>query len=111
MGDVVVVSMDGRLDYENQEPLKEDLIDLIERSKTDVVPRKIIFNLEHLEFVGSSGISNFIQTLKDFNVKAPMRPKYCNVRSEFKKVIKAFDEENLFEIHDNEDRARKSFDS
>jgi hypothetical protein len=32
------------------------------------------------------------------------------VRSEFRRVMQAFDEEELFEFHDNEERARKSFD-
>jgi anti-anti-sigma factor len=111
-GDTVVVSMDGRLDFETYLPLKERLSQLVEVdvSKTDSVPRKIIFNLEKLEFVGSSGISSFVQILKEFNSHSPMKPRYCNVRSEFQKVIRAFDEDQIFEFFENEDRARKSFD-
>lgn len=110
VGDTMVVSVDGTLDFEMQEPLKKDLGKLIQRAQTDSVPKKIIFNFENLEFVGSSGISNFVQTLKDFNQRAPMKPRYCNVKSEFKRIIKAFDESDAFEIYDNEERARKSFD-
>ena len=109
-GDTVVVSMDGRLDFETHVPLREDLSKLLRNTKTDSVPTKIIVNLENLEFVGSSGISSFVQTLKDFTTESPTRPRYCNVRSEFKRIIKAFDEEELFEFFENEDRARKSFD-
>jgi hypothetical protein len=32
------------------------------------------------------------------------------VKSEFQKVIKAFDESNAFEFYDNEERAKKSYD-
>ncbi len=110
IGDTMVVTMDGRLDFETQEPLKQDLSRIMQKTKTDSAATKIIFNLEKLEFVGSSGISNFIQTLKDFGTRAPVKPRYCNVKSEFKKVMKAFDEEADFEFYDNEDRARKSFD-
>src|SRR3954467_14748647 len=109
-GDTVVVSMDGRLDFETSGPFREDLSKIIRDVKTDSVPKKIIFNLEHLEFVGSSGISSFVQTLKDFNRASPTRPRYCHVGSEFQKVIKAFDEQNGFEFFDNEERAKKSFD-
>ncbi len=109
-GDTLVVSMDGRLDFETHVPLREDLSKLLRNTKTDSVATKIIVNLENLEFVGSSGISSFVQTLKDFTTEAPTRPRYCNVRSEFKRIIKAFDEEELFEFFENEDRARKSFD-
>jgi anti-anti-sigma regulatory factor len=61
---------------------------------------QIIFNLENLEFVGSSGISSFVQALKEFNLQAPSRPIYCNVKSEFKRIIKAFDEEAIFDIEE-----------
>jgi anti-anti-sigma factor len=108
-GDTIIVTMQGRLDYETQEPLKNDLERLIDETKTDSVPMKIIFNLEQLEFVGSSGISAFVQTLKDFNKASAHRPRYCHVRSEFQKIIKAFDDESDFDIHENEDSARKSF--
>jgi len=118
MGDTVVVTLDGRLDYEMQEPLKNDLNKLIRQTKaagiphgSDASPRKIIFNLENLQFVGSSGISSFIQTLKEFNLRAPSKPRYCNVASEFKKIIKAFDEEAQFEFFESEERARKSFEN
>lgn len=109
-GDTIVVSMNGKLDFETNIPLREDLGKLIRQSKTDSVS-KIIFNLENLDFVGSSGISSFVQTLKEFNTNATSAPVYCNVKSEFRRVIKAFDEEEQFKFFDNEDRARKSFDN
>ena len=112
-GDTVIVSMDGRLDFEASEPLREELSRLIRPPRagvTDSTPKKIIFNLEGLEFVGSSGISSFIQTLKEFNSVSPEKPRYCNVKSEFRRIMKAFDENDAFEFHDNEERARKSFD-
>lgn len=108
-GDTVVVSMDGRLDFETNGSLREELTKLIAPHRnTDSTPKKIIFNLENLEFVGSSGISSFVQTMKEFNASVPNRPRYCNVKSEFKRVIKAFDEEQPFEFHDNEERAKKA---
>ena len=76
----------------------------------DQSPKKIIFNFENLEFVGSSGISNFVQTLKEVNARSSFRPRYCNVRSEFQKIIRAFDEAQEFEFFETEERARSSFD-
>jgi anti-anti-sigma factor len=111
IGDTIVVTMDGKLDFETNIPLRENLAKLARQAHQDSVPKKIIFNFENLEFVGSSGISSFVQALKEFNVIAPTRPRYCNVKSEFKRIIKAFDEDHLFDIYDNEDRARKSFDN
>ena len=111
-GDTVVVSIDGKIDYETQVPLKDELQRLARNTntRTDSTPTKVIFNLKNLEFVGSSGISNLVQTLKDFNTRSEVKPRYCHVRSEFQKIIKAFDEEQGFEIFDTEERARSSFE-
>lgn len=110
VGDTLIVTMNGKLDFETSMPLREDLTKIIHETRTDEAPKKIIFNLEKLDFVGSSGISNFVQTLREFNQAAPIKPRYCHVKSEFQKVIKAFDESDAFQFYDNEDRAKKSFD-
>ncbi len=107
---VIIVSMDGKLDFGTHVPLRDELHKLVQEAQTDSTPRNIIFNFEKLEFVGSSGISTFVQTLKEFNDQFPCSPRYCNVKSEFRKIIRAFDESEIFQFFDNEDRARKSFD-
>ena len=66
--------------------------------------------MEELEFVGSSGISSFIQTLKDFGSENPVKPRFCNVRSEFQRVMKALDDSGQFEFYEDEENAKKSFD-
>ena len=110
IGDTVVVSMDGKLDFEMQDTLKQNLSKIIRQANSDSVAKKIIVDLENLEFVGSSGISSFVQTMKDFNAASNTKPRYCNVKNEFRRVMKAFDEQDIFEFYDNQDRARKSFD-
>lgn len=110
LGDTMVVSIDGTLNHEVQEPLRSNLAKLAHQAESDSVPKKIIFNLENLEFVGSSGISSFIQSLREFNTRAPVKPRYCNVKNEFKRVMQALDDSQVFEFYDSEERARKSFD-
>jgi anti-anti-sigma factor len=111
VGDALVVSIDGKLNFETQDEVRSELTRIARQTRTDSSPKRIIFNLEKLEFVGSSGISSFVQALKDFNGEAAQKPLYCNVRSEFQRIIKAFDEDNAFEFFDNEERARRSFDN
>lgn len=108
--DMLIVDIEGRLSFEESEPLRGKLTSLIRKNQTDETPKKVIFNLEKLEFVGSSGISSFVQTLKDFNTTASEKPRYCHVKSEFKKIIRAFDDGEAFEFFETEDRAKKSFD-
>jgi len=108
MGETVVVVLDGKVDYETQEPFRQKIQSLIPRGSrrtdtvalahTDSVPLNVVFDLQGLEFVGSSGITNFIQTLKDFSNRAGIRPQCCNVTSEFQKIIRAFDEEAAFDF-------------
>jgi anti-anti-sigma factor len=111
VGDTLVVSMDGELDFEMQDPIKEHLRALSKQVNTDSVPKKVIFNLEGLEFVGSCGISSFIQALQDFQTGSSVKPRFCNVKSEFRRLMHVYAEEHAaFEIFETEDRARKSFD-
>lgn len=109
IGDTIVVSVDGKLDYETQDSFKENL-KKIAQNKTDSTPTQVIFNMEKLEFVGSSGISQFIQTLKDFGAKTDQKARIVSASSEFKKVMRAFDEEEVFVFHDGDEVAKKAMD-
>ena len=106
----IIVHFDGTLDYETQEELRENLHKIMKLSHSDQAPQEIIFDLKGLEFVGSTGISAFIQALKDFNASVASRPRYWNVKSEFKQLIKAFDQEQLFEFFDAQDQTKKKLD-
>lgn len=101
VGDTIVVAVDGKIDYETQEPFKESLKRIANSAKTDATPTKVIFNMENLEFVGSSGITQFIQTLKDFGARTDQKARILKASSEFKKVMRAYDEEQTFEFSED----------
>jgi anti-anti-sigma factor len=100
LGDSVVVALDGKVDYETQEPFRQDLQKLVSENKQDSAPKSFVFDLGNLEFVGSSGITHLIQTLKDFTHQTGARPRYVNVGSEFQKIMRAFDETGDFDLID-----------
>ena len=106
-GDSVIVILEGHLDFETTDTFRESLMKLERQS----VNSRVIFDLGALQFVGSSGISAFVQALRDFNSRASQKPRYTNVKSEFRKIISAFDENGSFEFWDNTERALKSFDN
>lgn len=93
-GEIVTVEVTGMLSFGSSEPLRSQLTKML----SDTTAKKIVFNLERLEFVGSSGISSFIHTLKEFNNRSEIRPEYHNVKSEFKKLIKSMDETQSFDF-------------
>lgn len=109
-GDMIIVDFSGHISFESNVPLRDHLQDLIKVLRSDRLTPRVIFNFEGLEFVGSSCISSFIQTLREFNSLSPTQPRYCRVASEFQKIIRAFDEEQVFAFYDDEERARRSFD-
>ena len=106
----IIISLDGKVDYESQ----DEVCNLINRTvsqnqnRTDQTAKKIILNLKELEFVGSSGITQFVQSLKAIHQQTDIVPKYCGVRSEFKKIMKAFDETNEFDFYDDEGLSKKN---
>ena len=104
----VVISIDGKIDYETQDQVCAFINSTIERSKKDHAAKKIIMNFQNLEFVGSSGITQFVQSLKQIHHETDVTPKYCGVRSEFQKIIKAFDEENQFDFYDDDSLSKKN---
>jgi anti-anti-sigma factor len=106
-GNAVIVSIKGYVDYETTDLFKENLADL----HTQAGNSTIIFDFAGLEFVGSSGISGFIHILKEFNAKAQQKPRYTNVKNEFKKMINAFDEQKTFEFLDSTEHTYKVFDN
>ena len=100
--DSIVLYIDGKVDYESQDGVCTFITKTIEKNLKDETPRKVIVNLENLDFVGSSGITQFVQNLKIIHQEAGIAPKYCGVKSEFQKIIKAFDDEGQFEFFDDE---------
>jgi len=100
--DAIYVNVEGLVDYETQAPFKENLDKILRKQKTDETPRKIIFDFENLEFVGSSGITSLVQTLRDFNTLCDEKPVYQNLKSEFQKIFKAFEGPQDFDFLENE---------
>ncbi len=91
-GEKVLVKIEGKLSYECTNQFKQEL------DKLNTQNKQVAFDMQELQFVGSSGISSFIQILREFNLKTASKPKYINFRIEFKKLIKAFDDEQSFDF-------------
>jgi anti-anti-sigma factor len=103
-----IVTIEGRLDYETTDSFRENFLS---RLASETAGHQVVFDLGELQFVGSSGITKFVQALREFNLRSATRPRYTNVRNEFKKIISAFDDENTFDFWDSNERALRSFDN
>lgn len=105
-GNVMVLELEGHLDFETTIQFKETCRDLLEKKQT----QRMVINLEKLKFVGSSGINQFIRVLKEFN-SLKEKPRYCRLSTEFQRIFRAFQAtRNPFEIFEDESTAKLSFD-
>jgi len=86
-----IISVNGRLSFETQDDIRNEILNTVDQLKTDSIPKNLIFNLENLQFVGSSGISKFAETLKEANIRYNQMAKIANVGSEFEKIFRAYD--------------------
>ena len=107
-GQSIIISLNGRVDYETQDEVCALIHSTISKNKNDTAGKKIVLDLQDLDFVGSCGITQFVQTLKSIHQDSDVIPAYCGVRSEFKKIMKAFDEENEFDFFDDQALTRKN---
>lgn len=100
-GEVTVVELSGYLDFESARPIK-DSIDVVYKANQNA---QVVIDLRALEFVGSSGVSTFVKSMRVFNTLR-MKPCYFGVKNEFVRLFRAFAEEEPFEVMDNKDAAK-----
>lgn len=80
------VHMQGDLNYEFSAPLRSQLQELSENNPNTVIN----IDLGGIDFVGSSGICHFIETLTILKSKRPSKISLTNVNQEFKKVFRLY---------------------
>lgn len=81
----ITIHMNGGLDYENSLPLRLELQELTTQNPAST----ITLDMHSLDFVGSSGIGIFVETLQILN-KNKAQIKLSNVKTEFMKVFKLY---------------------
>ena len=110
----ITVQMEGDLDYEHSNPLRSELTELaLENPQA-----RITVDLGGVDFVGSSGICHFVETVQTINTNKQNHNKMSlsNVSGEFKKIFRLYniDEKELifdqFDFdNDNTENLQSSF--
>ena len=99
--DIYVVHLKGQLNFESADALKA-------RCSSVFLRRKVIFDLSCLSFVGSSGITPFLELLGELLKINGNTLKVCAVGNEFIRVFEAGGLNGL-EVYENEEQARMAF--
>lgn len=81
----ITIHMEGGLDFDNCIPLRQQLKEMIHKNPSS----QITLDLHSLEFVGSSGIGHFVETINSLN-KNREQVLLSNVKTEFLKVFKLY---------------------
>lgn len=90
----IIVEMQGGFDYEHSQLLNYELAKIVQKHKTAT----IMLDLNSMDFVGSSGIGDFVETLKILNRASEKQIKLINVKSEFRRVFKLYNLEDSFTL-------------
>lgn len=86
----ITIQLKGGLDYENGPNFKREIESLVGDHPSSIITLDMYF----LDFVGSSGIGAFVETIRIMN-KDRMKVKLANVKSEFLKVFKLYNFPNM----------------
>jgi len=106
-GNTVIFNLEGHLDFETINQFEQSCQRVLVRDSQ----HRIVVNMESLRFVGSSGISQFVQVLKTINRKE-CKPKLVSVSSEFEKILRALESSrNPFDIFESEAMGILAFDN
>lgn len=97
---MMVVHLRGRIDLESIEPF----VNCLDNLKN----YQVIFNMQGLSFVGSNGISTFVDSMRDLARESSKAIKFCCVSSEFRRIFTATLAQDI-EIHEDIHRAQLAF--
>ena len=100
-GDVCVIHLKGRVDMEANENFRKTCLNQLSVNK-------IVFDMRELSFVGSNGITPFIETLALLSQRNSASIKISSVGCEFRRIFEASGIQNL-EIYEDEGVAKRSF--
>lgn len=79
-GDIKVIFLMGYMDFETVEPFRKTCF-------SQLMHQKVVFDLSKLHFVGSSGISVFIEVFKGFSKSTNEKPRFSGLNSEFRRFF------------------------
>ena len=108
----ITVHIEGSLDYEKHSYLKKELEEIIKKNPSST----ITLDLHKMDFIGSSSIGPFVNTLVDVN-KNGNPIKLTNVKKEFLRIFKTYGpsliEESCIEKFENDNKRNlnKYFDA
>ncbi len=92
----IIVQMEGDLNFDHSIPLRREIQDIVHKNPS----ANVTFDLGGVDFIGSSGLVHFAETIKlvrEQKVKHSGKVHVSNVSSEFRKLFRIFTLEEILE--------------
>lgn len=102
--DILIVNLEGRLDVSVANEVEEGLSELIDKGNH----RRVLLNMDGIEYMSSSGFRACISTLRKLNAKEGTL-KMCNIKPAVKRIFDVIELTSLFDIFPNEEEAIADF--
>jgi anti-anti-sigma factor len=100
----VVIYLSGRLDVHLSAEIEKEINTIIQ-TESDC---HLLLNLKDVEYMSSSGLRIFVSTMRILK-EAKRKLKLCEMNNAVKKIFEVVELMDMFDIHDTEDDAIKSF--
>ncbi|HEY8269545.1 MAG TPA: STAS domain-containing protein [Pseudobdellovibrionaceae bacterium] len=100
-GDVIVVTLSGRLDIDKTQAFRAACLQSLKG-------KKVVFCLKNLSFVGSTGIQGFFQVIREFNESKYFSAKVSELKPDFSKLL-SFSGSPDLEVCESMEKALMSF--
>ena len=101
---VMVIHLRGHLSYEWAGVFRSNCLKQLAQLQYE----KVVFNLSQLSFVGSSGISEFLETITELSSNRTPQIKFSGVANEFQRIFQASPLKDI-EIYEDDKTACSSF--
>ena len=101
---VVEIFLSGRLDVHLSAEIEKEINNIIQNQPD----KHLLLNLKEVEYMSSSGLRIFVSTMRILK-ESKRKLKLCNMNSAVKKIFEVVELMDMFDIHETEEEALKSF--
>ncbi len=99
--EILVVHLMGRIGLDSVETFRQTCL-------TQLLGERLVFNFSELSFVGSMGVSAFLETLGALGSKNPHALRLCHVGGEYRRMLMVRNFPGV-EVYETLDLAKQSF--
>ncbi|HON78611.1 MAG TPA: STAS domain-containing protein [Spirochaetota bacterium] len=104
INNIVVIYLEGRLDVHLSADVEKEINKII----SDDPSSHLLLNLHDVEYMSSSGLRIFVSTMRILK-ESKRKLALCNMNTAVKKIFEVVELMDMFDIHENEEEALKSF--